>query len=235
MDWMKTGLKDDTVHKVKVSVDTESKLEVQKRSVINLKKENDFDMFNHKARVAIAIDYSSSMDKLYFKRTVQKVLERLLPLGLQLDCGGDIDVWIFHDDFYRIEPLTLDNLENYVALEIEGDYSYGGTDYRPVLKDLYRKYFREEIDSTPVFVMFITDGITTNKNKIEHYIKKKSSKNLFINFVGLGKARMDYLEHLGKYDNTAFFRVRKINKMSDEELYECLFTKYIDWVQTRNG
>ena len=59
------------------------KVEERKTSIINLKK--DKGISNQKAQVVLCLDYSYSMNNLYNNGTVQRTLERILPLGLAFD------------------------------------------------------------------------------------------------------------------------------------------------------
>ena len=48
-------------------------------------------LLNTKARVAVALDFSGSMSRLYKDGSVQAVIERLLPIAVQFDDNGEMD------------------------------------------------------------------------------------------------------------------------------------------------
>ena len=153
------------------------------KSLISLEKKSGLSFADHRAKVAVVMDYSGSMSSLYRSGAVQEVLTRLMPLALRFDDNGELDVWLFHHHFYRVESMNLDNFENYVKEEITSkNYRMGTTSYAPVLEDVLRKYFVEDAATSniPTFVVFITDGANDDKRATNEIIKESSYKNIFI-------------------------------------------------------
>lgn len=211
------------------------------KSLISLEKKSGVSFDGHRAKVAVVMDYSGSMGSLYRNGSVQKVLTRLMPLALRFDDNGELDVWIFDEGFHRINPMYLDNFDNYVKEEIiDKGYRMGCTSYSPVLRDVLRKYFVEDAvtSNIPTFVVFITDGANDDKSATDKVIKESSYKNIFIQFVGIGSSRFDYLEKLDDLtgrpvDNTGFIKVSDMACLSDEELFNLLLDQYPDWLKNK--
>lgn len=211
------------------------------KSLISLEKKSGLDFSSHRAKVAVVMDYSGSMSSLYRSGAVQEVLTRLMPLALRFDDNGELDVWLFHHHYYRVESMDLNNFENYVKDEITSkNYRMGTTSYAPVLEDVLRKYFVEDAATSniPTFVVFITDGANDDKRATNEIIKESSYKNIFIQFVGIGNERFEYLERLDDLtgrpvDNTGFIKVSDMARLSDEQLFDLLLDQYPDWLKNK--
>lgn len=211
------------------------------KSLISLEKKSGVGFGSHRAKVAVVMDYSGSMSNLYRNGTVQNVLTRLMPLALRFDDNGELDVWIFHQSFYRIESMNLDNFDNYVKEEITSKgYRMGCTSYAPVLEDVLHKYFVEDASTSniPTFVVFITDGNNDDKRATNNIVKESAYKNIFIQFVGIGNDSFEYLERLDDLtgrpvDNTGFIRVDDISRIDDETLFNRLLSQYPDWLRAK--
>lgn len=211
------------------------------KSLISLEKKSGLSFADHRAKVAVVMDYSGSMSSLYRSGAVQEVLTRLMPLALRFDDNGELDVWLFHHHYYRVESMNLDNFENYVKDEITSkNYRMGTTSYAPVLEDVLRKYFVEDAATSniPTFVVFITDGSNDDKRATNEIIKESSYKNIFIQFVGIGNERFEYLERLDDLtgrpvDNTGFIKVSDMARLSDEQLFDLLLDQYPDWLKNK--
>ena len=82
--------------------------------LIDMSKGSKIDMTKHVARVALAMDYSGSMDRLFANGSVQKTVSRLLPIALKFDDNGELESWLFSTDYKRLDAVTENNFENYV-------------------------------------------------------------------------------------------------------------------------
>lgn len=210
------------------------------KSLVDLTKKSGINLTKHSARVAVLMDYSGSMSRLYSNGSVQKVLNRLMPLALRFDDNGELDVWLFEDEFRRFDGMTLDNFDTYVKNVInKSGYMMGGTEYAPVLADMLSKYFVEErVQNVPTFVIFITDGDNFDKKATDEIVRKSAKENVFIQFVGIGSASFNYLEKLDDLtgrvcDNTGFIKVVDFAKLSDNQLYDMLLDQYPDWLKVK--
>ena len=244
-EWVvKTSLKVDITKRIP---DTEAGISLKKsvisldKSLISLEKKSGINFDGHKAKVAVVMDYSGSMGSLYRSGAVQRLLTRLMPLALRFDDNGELDVWLFHNSFIRTESMDLSNFESYVQENITSKgYKMGCTSYAPVLQDVLRKYFVEDAatSNVPTFVVFITDGNNDDKRATNEIVKESSYKNIFIQFVGIGNERFDYLERLDDLtgrpvDNTGFIKVQDMARLSDEQLFDMLLDQYPDWLKNK--
>jgi hypothetical protein len=183
-----------------------------------------------KSRVALVLDYSGSMDYLYRTGFVQELLERLMPLGINFDDNGAIDVILFHNHAKDLGEVTLSNFTGFIKREILAKHSMGGTSYASAINLVVDKYKDEPGD--PVYCIFITDGECMTESASEDAITKASKYGIFWQFVGIGDESFSFLKRLDdrKVDNANFFKVKKLKKMSDEELYSKMMAEYPEYL-----
>lgn len=223
------------------------KIDERKGIVLNLKKEKGIE--NQKAQVALCMDISGSMSSLYRSGYVQQVIERLVPVALQFDDNGELDLYMFSDSCKKHKNnVTLANLDGFVQNEIMKNYNFGGTEYAPPIN-----LIRKEVENSgksflgfgggskpkklkyPIYVIFITDGENADKNYAEEAIREASKYGIFFQFVGIGNAAFSFLEKLdnlsGRFiDNANFFKVPDLNRMSDADLYSQLLNEFPSWL-----
>lgn len=182
-----------------------------------------------KARVGLVLDYSGSMSKLYRNGTIQEVIEQMLPLAMNFDDDGNMETWLFDDEFHRLPDINLNNFYGYI--EREAKYSMGCTQYAPVMADVEKKYMQEAPANLPNYIIFITDGDNSDHSQAERFIKNVSDKPIFWQFVGVGDSSFNFLEKLdemdGRYiDNANFFKVGK----PEDITYEKLLAEFPSWL-----
>ncbi len=66
----------------------------------------------HVAAVALVLDISGSMNAMFEDGTVQKVIERVMGLGLNFDDNGAIDIFAFAMDAFDLGEITPDKFSN---------------------------------------------------------------------------------------------------------------------------
>lgn len=210
------------------------------KSLVDLSKKKGINLSKQVARVAAVMDYSGSMRGLYRDGNVQRAMSRLMPIALRLDDDGELQSWLFHDNYVRIpDNMSLTNFSDYVKMVLLAKGGkMGGTNYAPVLEDIKRYYINENPDSSPVFVIFITDGTNFDKRQTDKIIRELSKTNIFIQFIGIGYTSFDYLEKLDdlsgrECDNTGFIKVADFDRLSDEELYDKVMEQYFDWLKVK--
>ena len=224
------------------------------KSLIDLSKKTGINLGNHRARVAVVMDYSGSMRRLYTSGAVQRVLTRLMPLALRFDDNGELDIWLFNQTYKSIPSMTLQNFENYVEeVANKSGFSFGGTNYAPVLEDVLNNYFGKKLsgflgglfkkqntqgqaEEPPVFVIFITDGANSDRGATNEVIRKSAEQKIFIQFVGIGDEEFEYLQKLDDLkdrpvDNTGFIKVQDFENLEDEEVYNMLLSQYPEWLK----
>jgi hypothetical protein len=190
---------------------------------------------NITSRVALVLDFSGSMRSLYQNGTVQSVIERIMPIAMQFDDNQALDLWIFDNKFIRIGEVVRDNFYG-LTDQIMQRYSMGGTSYAPVMKDVYKKYIKEDPNNLPNYVIFITDGDNSDHQETDKVITELSNHPIFFQFIGIGHDKFNYLNKLdvmeGRYvDNANFFSIANINEISDRELYTQLFAEFPEWLK----
>lgn len=215
----------------------------QSINVLNLRKETVADICNEipdlknmKARVALVLDFSGSMERMFKDGTVQAAIERLMPIAAQFDDDGEMDFWIFENGYKRLETINMDNFYG-IAKRIHEKYTMGGTNYAPVMNDVLKKYTKEDRSYLPAYIFFLTDGDNFDKYETEKLIRKTCEEPIFWQFIGLGTASMTFLENLDDMegraiDNVDFFRLTKPNNVTDKSLYSKCFDEYPEWVKT---
>lgn len=203
------------------------------------KGSNKIDMSKHVARVGLAMDYSGSMRTLFDNGSVQRTINRLLPIALRFDDNGELESWIFSERSLQLSPVTVKNFEDYVKKVMRNSsMSMGGTNYSPVLRDMVYYYKDVEPSSIPAYIIFITDGENWDEQQTDDVVRELSKYNIFVQFVGIGDERFEYLKKLDdlpgrEKDNTGFTAVRDMDKMSDTELYNELLRQYVDWLNKK--
>lgn len=246
VDWVEAPSAGAKIDLMKRIPDTKSGINLKKnvinldKCLVDLTKYGGPDMTHHEARVAVIMDYSGSMRPLYKNGNIQRTLNRLIPLALRFDDNGELDVWLFHSGFKRLDSMALDNYEDYVEEVMMGSGErFGSTSYGPVLTDAYNKYVNEVPSKVPTFIIFITDGSNNDRKVTNDIIKKTSHQNIFVQFVGIGD--MDdfiYLKRLDDLkgrpvDNTGFIEIEDFDNVSDDKLYTELLSQYIDWLKVK--
>lgn len=130
------------------------KISLKKRSEqvkINLKKAG---LTKDKVtlRVGAALDKSGSAEHLYKRGEFDSLMDRLLPVADNFDDNGEIDMWLFDNYSYEVEPATAKNYGGYIRdVIMKGKYAnkWGGTSYSPVLQDIADFYFGDKKASAP--------------------------------------------------------------------------------------
>lgn len=220
-------------------IDMSKSKENLNKVLIDMSKSSKIDMTKHTARVALAMDYSGSMNHLFDDGSVQNVITRLLPIALRFDDNGELESWLFSNGKERLKPVTESNYDNYVKKVMrKANMDMGGTNYAPVLKDMVTYYKDIEPSTIPAFIIFITDGENWDQEATNKVIKELSNYNMFVQFIGIGDENFRYLKSLDnmegrKHDNTGFTAVKDMNRMTDEELYTEILRQYKAWLNNK--
>lgn len=214
---------------------------------INLKKTlqkvvNTKGLNGQKAQVVLCLDYSGSMDELYRSGFVQRLVERIVPVAVQFDDNGEMELYLFQNGCKK-HPSTINekNVDGLIKREIYGKYQFGGTAYAPAVKMICedfepgKSFFSGQKPVDPVYVIFITDGENSDHFQAESIIKAVCTKPVFFQFVGIGNATFSFLDKLDtlsgrEIDNANFFQINDLDRVSDEELYEKLLTEFPQWL-----
>lgn len=249
-------------------VSLEKKIEKEAPQLVNLVKKaaislQKVELQYHMAKVALCLDVSGSMHGLYRAGTIQKFAERILALGCHFDDDGSIDIFLFADKSCHSGKMQIGNLKaSLIQNMVDNNKVGGGTCYGPAMKEIRQFYFSEASrrknplkKKTPTYVMFVTDGGTSDENMAENQIEWSSYEPIFWQFMAIGKSKKDikgagffnslkralasdfsFLERLDNMkgrliDNANFFSVENPEIISDDELYELLMAEYPSWVK----
>ena len=212
----------------------------------------------HRARVALCLDISGSMHKLYSSGKISEFTNRILALAARFDDDGELDVFLFGEDAHQPPPMQLASSQGYIQ-RITRQYPLeGGTDYGKAIAMIRRHYFPKSMAAQgqpqkaqlPVYVMFLTDGQTSSEGFTERQITEASYEPIFWQFMGIGKSNkstkkgfwqkltetdFSFLEKLDTMnnrfiDNANFFSVEAPDQETDEGLYDLLLTEYKEWI-----
>lgn len=212
--------KEESVHKINLAKEEVHKVCLTKSPLSGLT-----------SRVGLVLDYSGSMSSLYRNGTVQSVIEKILPIAMEFDDNNTMEAWIFENGFQRLPDINLNNFYGYVDNEILNKYRMGGTNYAPVMQDIFKRYIQEEPLKIPNYIVFITDGDNADHAKTDTVIRQASEYPIFWQFVGVGNASFSYLQRLddmqNRYvDNADFFAVSQASQIQ----YQDLLNEYPGWL-----
>jgi stress response protein SCP2 len=231
-------------------------LSLAKKSAISLAKVG---LENHSAKVCLCLDISGSMSRLYKDGLIQAFSERILALGCRFDDDGEIDVFLFGKNVHQPAPMGIGNYATYITHIIQQHPLEGDTRYGRAMQAIRRFYFPDAAGgerkvphsaNMPVYVMFVTDGSTSDQGLTEKQLRWSSHEPIFWQFMGIGKGRKSrskllalfadsdfpFLEKLDELpgrlvDNANFFSVESPNEHSDEALYDLMMGEYPDWIK----
>ncbi len=216
------------------------KKDVAEKEFTLLKKKADvvvaeLGLTGQRARVALAVDISGSMNQMFRAGTVQRVVERILALAMKFDDNGAIDVFLFGVNDYECGELNESGFYGYVEREIIAKRKLeNGTRYAGVMQRILEKYTAEKGD--PAYVMFLTDGDNGDVAQSEKVIIEASRHAVFWQFIGIGIASFEFLQQLdtmsGRFiDNANFFKVNDLDKITDDDLYRRMLGEFPAWLK----
>lgn len=203
---------------------------------------------NVKAEVIGLVDKSGSMQGLYGCGAVQEAVQRVLPVGLNFDDNGNVDVFTFADgesSVFEAAGLDANNFEGYVQREIlKKNGHWGGTDYAPAITAVLKsKGFAKKSgggffgggslslqeNSTsgyPALIYFFTDGENSDKVATEKLLQgmQNARVNAYVLFVGIGNESFGFIQKMAdRFDNTGFVRVADLAGVANnDKIYEML-------------
>lgn len=227
----------------------EEKVSLAKREQLDLRKREvhkvllDKGAGGQRARVVLVVDKTGSMKDLYDRRIIHAVVERMVPVAVQLDDDGSLEAYLYARSFMKLPDLRVEDLDHWAETHLHLRGTVHGVDYnaighgndeipimRAVLDDLRHG------DRTPTLVLFFTDGGFSKRAEIAALVREASGLPAFWQFVGLGKAKYGVLERLDELDgrvvdNVGFFAVDDIDAVDDAELYRRLLGEFPDWLR----
>lgn len=230
------------------SVAGEEKLSLEKRQKLDMRKREVAKVLltknagHARARVVLVIDKTGSMQAQYRKKVVHRVVERMVPVAIQLDDDGMLECYLYARKFIKLPDLQVADMERWPEEYLHLFGKHGGFDYDaigasndeiPIMNELLSTLSTG--DKQPTLVLFFTDGGFSKKQQITELITKASTLPAFWQFVGIGKANYGLLERLDDLagravDNVGFFALDDIDQVDDAELYRRLLSEFPDWL-----
>lgn len=212
-------------------------IDLAKKSLLSLEKNN---LLEVKARVALVLDYSGSMNNQYKNGDVQRVLDRIMPLAVNFDDDGSFECWAFAAHALRLSDVSLNNLNHYIETESGGHKHWNAGprfNNEPAVLEAVLQYFTQDNRSDlPVYVVFISDGGVSETKKIKQILRNASKHPIFWQFVGIGGHNYGVLEQLDtmdgrEVDNCNFFEMEHIQGMPEAQLYDLLLQEFPLWLK----
>ncbi len=220
----------------------------------------------HRARVALCLDISGSMQVHYASGQIQRFAERLLALAMRFDDDSSIDVFLCGREAHSVGSMKAGEHQGWISRTLERHRLESATRYGRAIESIREFYFlgagprtAQVSARTPVFVMFITDGNTSDEDVAKQQLIAASYEPIFWQFVGLGRSRrtahggvlgglidrvfsndFSFLETMdttgGRWvDNAGFFSVERPEAITLDELYSLLMSEYPRWVSAVRG
>lgn len=229
-----TSTSSNSSNSLNVTKSVGERLDVMKKNSELVTKLSISKGISNKSRVAFVLDYSGSFRPEYMSGRIQDIFERLFPIAMAFDDNQAVDLFAFHGEAFDLGEVTLNNFSDAIREKVERKLTFGGTSYAPIINMIVNRYKKEKGD--PVYVVFLTDGDCSDGASSKRAIIEASKYGIFFQFVGVGSARMEFLEELDNMpgrtvDNANFFQVNKIAKMSDSDLYGKLMNEYPQWLK----
>jgi stress response protein SCP2 len=230
------------------SVPGDEKLSLVKRQQLDLRKREVHQVLltkgaaGERARVLLVIDKTGSMQKQYRTRVVHRVVERMVPVAVQLDDDGTLEPYLYARAFARLPDLRVADLDGWPEEFLHLGGVHGGIDYdRLGHSNDEVPIMTEIVDGLrgrrgPTLVLFFTDGGFSRKREITELMRTAAHLPAFWQFVGIGRANYGLLTKLDELpdrvvDNAGFFAVDDIDAVSDAELYRRLLSEFPDWLR----
>lgn len=208
-----------------------------------------------KAKVALVLDYSGSMSQQYRSGAMQRLAEKVLALGVNLDDDGAIDFFVFDSSAAYLGELSLDNYQGGVD-RLTGNRRMGTTDYAGAFRAVNQHFFPGSGGeqkkglfgglrkpqptggpaNEPVYALFLTDGVPDNKAEAVRAITEVSTSPIFWKFLSIGRDSIEFLEKLDDLndrfvDNADYQPVGDVDRISDQELFDKMMEEYPGWLQ----
>ncbi|WP_067654867.1 vWA domain-containing protein [Nocardia harenae] len=230
------------------AVPGEAKLSLEKRKQLDLRKREVSTVLHAgqagdvRARVVLVIDKTGSMAKQYHRKVVHRVVERMVPIAIQLDDDGLIEPYLYALKHTRLPEITVEHAEQWCETFLHLNGVHGGIDYGalgarneelPIIGDIVSTL---RPGDPPTLVLFFTDGGFAKKREIAELMRTAARLPAFWQFVGLGKANYGLLRSLDEMDgrvvdNAGFFALDDIDRVDDAELYARLLGEFPEWLR----
>ena len=222
----------------------EEKLPAEMREKLNLRKQQvavvltKHRMTGLRCRVVVVLDVSGSTSGLYRRGVFSRAVERVAPVAAQVDDGAEMQAWAMGGQAEQLEDITIGTLpqwiERYTAKRYTG--AGGWNNEKAAIEDVAGYVARNPLD-IPTLVLFFHDGGVTDNRGTERALRAVEGEPVFWQFIGLGRSDYGVLEKLDTlrgrtHDNTGFFALDDLDRVSDAELYDRILQEFPSWVRS---
>lgn len=205
------------------------------------------------AKVALVLDFSGSMSREYKRGAMQRLAEKVLALGLNLDDDGAIDFFVFDTKAAYLGEISLNDYEGSVERLTRGRHM-GTTDYAGAFLAV-RDHFgfappavkkglfgRTKVAPAagpaehPVYALFLTDGAPNSKPAAIKALTEVSTAPIFWKFLSIGQESFDFLQKLDDLeerfvDNADYKHIGTVDTLTDTDLFNMLLEEYPQWIK----
>ena len=238
----------------------EDRLPVDMRKKLNLRKALVADALERRgalgirARVVLVFDVSRSTHNLYASKVFHRAAEQVAPVAAQVDDGAEMQAFVMGGTTHRLPDLMIGGMPRWLELHLrtagaggagkKGALIEGQIDMRAIRASnneaeamrVVCEYTRTEPLDIPTLVLFFHDGGVTDNAGVKAAVRGSVEAPIFWQFIGIGKSNYGILEKLDtlagrRIDNTGFFALDDIDKVTDEDLYRLLLHEFPDWVR----
>lgn len=207
------------------------------------------------AKVALVLDYSGSMRNEYKNGSMQRLAEKVLALGTQLDDDGAIDLFVFDSHVAYLGEITLDGFKGSIDRLTSGR-KMGTTNYADAFLKVRDHFgFAPTVEkrslfgkvkltpnpnqgpaNEPVYALFLTDGAPDSKPEAVRALTEVSTSPVFWKFLSIGPTAIPFLQKLDDLDtrfvdNADYKHVGNVDNISEKDLFEMLLDEYPSWVK----
>ena len=212
-----------------------------------------------KAKVAVALDYSGSMGRVYRSGAMQRLVEKALALATQFDDDGAIDFFVFDSTAAYLGEISIDDFAGSVDRLTKGR-PMGSTNYADAFLTIRDHFgfappappktrflgFRNALPAKtpppqttpadlPVCGLFLTDGAPDSGRAAVQALTQVSTAPIFWKFLSLGSQSMAFLEKLDTLterfvDNANYEPIGDVDAISDAALFGKMLTEFRDWL-----
>ncbi|RYE42330.1 MAG: stress protein [Hyphomicrobiales bacterium] len=114
----------------KLSLDKRQKLDLRKREVAKVLL--DKGASGVRARVVLVIDKTGSMQAEYRSKRINQVVERMVPVAVQVDDDGKLEPYLYGASFARLPDIAVHEVDSWSATYLHLNGTHGGIDYAEI-------------------------------------------------------------------------------------------------------
>ncbi len=187
-----------------------------------------------RGRVIVVLDHSGSMYGDYNSGLVQKLLERTLAFGLQVDTDASVEVFPFDSRVWPVERVDLANYQR-ASQCVYRPNQMGSTDLAAALRTV-RDVAAETRE--PIVCVVITDGSPDDRRAATNVVCDLARYPVFLKMLALRSvpylAELDELEETRPgarlLDNVNTQTIRDPEGISDEKFADAMTAEWRDWL-----